>query len=641
MRLITKAQKGSFLSIDFTPLVWESESQTSGGESNSRKSGDSDGSNKSLIEQIFDKDLNALPSDAYILAELADNVGTMESSSYFNSLARPKQWATIYKMYITKATEAKNNLDMMKSIKSNLIDIKATNDPAITDEGYVFVHRGGAKEISIISPEDYNRKEDRLVTNAELLYIRANDPRFAFNDKISSTLLGATSVYEVRNIITDAIKLAKEEGTSKTTFANPHTLGLTQEGLKALASIGLTKTELAYMDIGTLIKSKIDTESNAEEIAHAINAIEAQLSPQQRTLLDLIAKRSIGGKADARTIIFEYAHAHTSNKQSATLDFVTSFVDDDKKSNKSGKGKTSSSSESDIEKQKMPVPVEFLNSYGLKKRYRFSDGSKGTLFVSGAGLPITKEGNPIGDVPLNVIGISDFAGVLDKSNVTIGGVHIDENLLGSVLAFTNSTVNAPLPIDQHKLVSENVIAPDLELTKKVDEAWRLLIAKGITGKNQQEVALINKTLQSKGLPAMFTGAFDEQGNPILNLTQYARFAVINGIVDEGVLKEGQEFSQHLLQLTDQEKQAAINAFRMTNKNFKATPGGWFSSPKFYKGTIFIPINDNAINAYAGSGVDLTTSQAELLERADADRQRRIENPAASRYKQNTFNINYQ
>jgi hypothetical protein len=95
----------------------------------------------------------------------------------------------------------------------------------------------------------------------------------------------------------------------------------------------------------------------------------------------------------------------------------------------------------------MPVPVEFLNSYGLKKRYRFSDGSKGTLFVSGAGLPITKEGNPIGDVPLNVIGISDFAGVLDKSNVTIGGVHIDENLLGSVLAFTNTTVNAPLPID--------------------------------------------------------------------------------------------------------------------------------------------------------------------------------------------------
>ena len=641
MKIISKkAYGGEFLAATYgvtSPVVTAQEHQTN----NEEKSNKSDGSsNKTLIEQIFDPKLNILPSDAAILADLAESVGTMESSEYFSTLAKPKQWATIYKMYVTKANQAKNNYENMVAIKNNLISKGAAQDAAVTNEGYVFVHKGGSKKISIILPQEFNKKEDTVVTNAELTYIRANDPQYAFNDKISETLMGATSYKEIREIITDAIRNANEFEDGKTVFVNPNTAAKTADGLKLLASIGITIEDLQKMDPGTLIKSKTDTSSNAKQIQAAIAAIEDQLSPQQKALLELRA-RQIGGEANYKSVILEYAASEAKGKVSQTLDFVNPYQHGNAEAKEKRVNAQKIQDEAKMKALEMPTSVQFLNSYGLKKRFRFSDGSRGSLFVSGAQLPITKSGKAIGDVPLNLVGVSDYAGVLDKSNVTIGGVHIDQNLLGSVLAYTGNTVNAPLPVDQQKLLSENVIAPDLDLTKRLDEAWRLLIAKGITGKNRQEIDIINKTLQAKGLPAMFTGTFDAQGNPVINLTQYARFAVIDGIVDGGILEDGQEFTYHLLELSDKEKQAAINSFRAVNEKFNATPGGWFSKPKFYRGTIFIPINDNAINAYAGSGVNLTTSQAELLERADADRKQRVENPASSRYKQNTFNISYQ
>jgi len=96
----------------------------------------------------------------------------------------------------------------------------------------------------------------------------------------------------------------------------------------------------------------------------------------------------------------------------------------------------------------MPVSAEFLVSYGVTQRYRFSDGSRGNLFVQGSSLPmVTKQGASMGTVPLSFTERSGFAGILDLNNVTIGGNLIDTLDLDRILAFTQNTVNAPLPLD--------------------------------------------------------------------------------------------------------------------------------------------------------------------------------------------------
>lgn len=258
--------------------------------------------------------------------------------------------------------------------------------------------------------------------------------------------MGATSYKEIREIITDAIRNANEFEDGKTVFINPNTTAKTADGLKLLASIGITVEDLQKMDPGTLIKAKTESSSNAKQITAAVNAIEDQLSPQQKALLELRA-RQIGGEANYKSVILEYAASEAKGKVSQTLDFVNPYQHGNAEAKEKRVNAQKLEDEAKMKALEMPTSVEFLNSYGLKKRFRFSDGSRGSLFVSGAQLPITKGGKAIGDVPLNVVGISDYAGVLDKSNVTIGGVHIDQNLLGSVLAYTNNTVNAPLPVD--------------------------------------------------------------------------------------------------------------------------------------------------------------------------------------------------
>ena len=637
MRIVSKAF-GGYITTQFTPFSpvdTAAPEQASG--SNKQSSEEKEGSNKSIIEQIFDPKMNMLASDAHVLAKLAGSVGRMESSDYFGSLPRAKQWSTIYQMYITKANQARNNYDNLIKAKDHLLSSGAAQEVAITSEGYMFVHKNGNKEISLVTPEQFNRSKDIAVTNAELTFLRANNKNYAFNDKLSETIMGATSLKEIRTVIKEALAEAKGlSGSSSEKFLNPIELGKTEEGLKALASMNISAEDLQTMDPGTLIKYKVDKKDNAEAISHAINAIFESLTPQQIALLKVRSKE-IGGKADPKSIILEYASAALRHESSVSLSIMNTFSSGNaqgrSKSNKKG---SDTGSETKIEQQKMPPSVQFLVGYGQIERHRFSDGSRGSIFVNGNQLPIlSKNGTGMGVTPMYNVQSSQLAGGLDYSNVTIGGALIDEIKFNHLLVYSNKAINAPLPIDQEKL-SHNIIAPDIDAAKRLDEIWKILLAKNITGKTPQEINIINKTLEQYNLPAMFKG-LDGQGNPILDITNYRRFAVINGIVDSAALSDEAKFSYALTPLEGNEAKAALADFKRFDKHYKGNQRGLFNSdPDLFRGTVFIPIIDNPINAYAGSGVDLTTSQAELLTRAVADRQQRAEQP--KEHKTNNFNI---
>lgn len=638
MRIISKAF-GGYLTTQFTPFSpVDAAAPEQTGSSSKQSSEEKEGSNKSIIEQIFDPKMNMLASDAHVLAKLAGSVGRMESSDYFGSLPRAKQWSTIYQMYITKANQARNNYDNLIKAKDHLLSSGAAQEVAITSEGYMFVHKNGNKEISLITPEQFNRSKDIAVTNAELTFLRANDKNYAFNDKLSETIMGATSLKEIRTIIKDALAEAKNlSGSSSEKFLNPIEMGKTEEGLKALASMNISSEDLKTMDPGTLIKYKVDKKDNAEAVSHAVNAIFDSLTPQQIALLKIRSKE-IGGKADPRSIILEYASAALRHESSVSLSITNTFSSGNAQGRSKNSSKTGATAEGDAKlgQQKMPPSVEFLVGYGQIERHRFSDGSRGSLFVDGNQLPIlSKNGEGLGITPMYNIQSSQLAGGLDYSNVTIGGELIDELKFNHLLVYSNKAVNAPLPVDQEKL-ARGIIAPDLNATKRLDEVWKLLLSKNITGKTEQEIAIINKTLEQYQLPALFVG-LDGLGNPIVNVTNYRRFAVLSGIVDSAALSDEGKFSYSLTPLEGNEAKAALADFKRFDKRYKGNKRGWFDSdPDLYRGTVFIPIIDNPINAYAGSGVDLTTGQAELLTRAYVDRQQRNERPKER--KTNNFNI---
>jgi len=143
----------------------------------------------------------------------------------------------------------------------------------------MFVHKNGDSEISLILPEQFDRSKDIAVTNSELTYLRANNPKYAFNDKMAETLMGASSLKEIREIIKSALDEAKTTKESSEVFVNPFEYAKSKEGLEALKAMNITAEDLRTMDAGTLIKVKTETDSNAEKIGHAINVIRESLTP--------------------------------------------------------------------------------------------------------------------------------------------------------------------------------------------------------------------------------------------------------------------------------------------------------------------------------------------------------------------------
>ena len=594
-------------------------------QSNAQKSSDSDsssGSKKSYIEQIFDTKAKMLASDAAVMGQLASSVGDLEASPVFQGMSKSQQFAAVYNQYITKASMAQTNYENLLSAKDHIIKNEASGEAAFSNDGYMFVHRDGDQEVSMIHPSQFNRKKDIPVTNAELLYLRANNPKFAFNDKITTSLISATSMKEIRDIIGAATAKLNSITTENEHFVNPYAPN-SKEALQELAAANITQEDLTSMDVGTLLKVKLKNSNNRQAIAFAIKSVEAQLTPQQRALLQLRAKE-IGGKTTAESIIVEYINSMLSSETSFTIGLETT-----KSGGKgSGSGGSGNGKEESLDNTVLPPVVEWMAGRGHIEMHRISNGSRGSLFVPGNEMTITKGGGPAGIMNLFELGESSFAGALKLSQATVGGVTVDLAKRQHIIVDGNEIVNMPLPIDQAAL-AQNIVRPDFEAMDRFSTAWRELKSMGIDGNNPADINKINQVLQKYQLPGLYVGI--KNGAPVINLTQYRRFGVINGFVDGAVLGDNAVFNSALTKVEGNEADALLKQFKNHYKGYKGNERGgfifgWGAVPDLYKAAIFIPIRDSYVNAYAGSGTNLNAGQSSDIIRREYDLQNRQQNP---------------
>ena len=599
-----------------------------------QKSSDSEsGSKKSFIEQIFDPKAQMLASDATMMASLAGSVGELEASPAFQGLNKAQQFAQIYKKYITMSSMARSNYENLMSAKQHILNNGAAEEAAFTTDGHMFVHQGGDERISIIHPSQFNRKEDIPVTNAELLYLRANDPKMAFNDVALTSLTAATSMKEIRDIIDDATARLNTITTENEHFINPSAPN-SKEALQELAAANITQDDITSMDIGTLLKVKLKDSNNRQAIAYAIKSVEAQLNPQQRALLQLRAKE-IGGKTTAESIIVEYINSMLKSEQSFTLGFEKTAA----ASSTSSKSKTGSGKEESLDDTNLPPVVEWMAGRGEINMHRISNGSRGSLFAPGNEMTITHGNRPSGIMNLYELGTSSFAGALKLDQATVGGVKINMAKRQHVLVDGNAIYNIPLPVDQ-SVLDQNIIRPDFQAMDRFSAAWKELKSMGVDGNSPEDAAKINQVLQSYNLPVLYIGI--RNGEPIINLTNYRRFGVINGYVDGAVLGDGVQFNQALTKVEGNEAEALLKQFKAHYKGYKGGERGgifgFFTDPDLYKAAIFIPIRSSYVNAYAGSGQNLDAGESSDIIRRENDLETRPYRE--QNYKEDRFNTQY-
>lgn len=659
MRLIAKQAGGGIAT--YTSMSWPVTANTADARKND--SADASKSGKSLLQEMLSPtgDLagKILPNEIGIVQAGMSQAAELEASPAAKTMSKAQLYAEMTRRYSQYVTQAVYNYTRLKDAISHFTQNEAAGEVALTPQGYIFV-RTNDGEIGLKSVKDFNPQKDLAITNAELADLRANDPNLRFNNNIIDYLMGATSMKEIRDVILQTTQRLDVNIFETERAINPFSEDK-PELIAALQGVNITPEDLKTMDLGTLIKVKVKNKSNGAAIKRAINAVKMQLTPQQKSLIALRAKELFGEKADPNALILDFISSMANDEISTTMDITNTFTAgnaelraqaadkraEERQIRKEGRdalrkqqeeaAKAAKEEQSPLSKEKLPGPARFVVGMGAKDTIEITDGSKGKFVAYGTRAPITKRGESLGLTSLHHLQNSDYVGSLDLANATIGGKKIEPYKRTHVLAVTDRTINAALPVDikAARDPKNPVIKPDIDACRRLDEAWAELKDMGITRESLYQISseeelhktlqVINQVLQNHQLPVMFRG-IDQFGQPMFNITSYKEFAVMDGYVDGDALPEGGKWEEELLRVSGDDQADLIAQFKANapDKKYSAPDrytlleSIWhFGNEKdLYEGTIFIPIiNDiNTVLSTTGSAFQPTTAQATSIYR---------------------------
>ena len=558
----------------------------------------SDLTDKDLLKML--KDLDGLPNDMQVLTETLQNFYIDQQYSPFPNTVNIASRYLQALFLMRTANFNRKQYDNAFNIVSNNGGI---NELAINERGQlVCVNSDG--DFKFLLPEQLKDNPDYApVYNAELLKMRAYSPELANNNEVLSIVsngIGMKSILElVSQTITDLGSTTKvDEGFTSTSSKE------LLNGLKAFQKASLEASKNGQNFDGTvnnLYKGKLLTQSQAEQAEAALRFIYRSLTPNAQTLLKV--KASQPTEEGAVQMLGELIQSKITNRTEFTMTVDTPTS---KTTNGSPKSGTFDAIKLD--------PVALLQAgYGQKQTITIltGEGRQNGIQVPTVSMPIvSKDGQSMGVGTLSDVATSGFAGYLDLENVTMGGVRIDPTGFQNVAVNGTQLYTAYLPIDLEKYSDTGNIRPDIDMLKRLKVAQDEIKEGNITDKNK-----INQIYQKYKLPAMFDG----NGNV---LTNYQKFALINGAAIQQAFQENAEVAEWLSETTDEN--IVNNVLNIIQKgrgkeeriqfNKKNWYNGMFNSyDHVYKGTIFIPVNEDYFTYSAAMGESLTPGQAQNIE----------------------------
>ena len=558
----------------------------------------SDLTDKDLLKML--KDLDGLPNDMQVLTETLQNFYIDQQYSPFPNTVNIASRYLQALFLMRTANFNRKQYDNAFNIVSNNGGI---NELAINERGQlVCVNSDG--DFKFLLPEQLKDNPGYApVYNAELLKMRAYSPELANNNEVLSIVsngIGMKSILElVSQAITDLGSTTKvDEGFTSTSSKE------LLNGLKAFQKASLEASKNGQNFDGTvdnLYKGKLLTQSQAEQAEAALRFIYRSLTPNAQTLLKV--KASQPTEEGAVQMLGELIQSKITNRTEFTMTIDTPTS---KTTNGSPKSGTFDAIKLD--------PVSLLQAgYGQKQTITIltGEGRQNGIQVPTVSMPIvSKDGQSMGVGTLSDVATSGFAGYLDLENVTMGGVRIDPTGFQNVAVNGTQLYTAYLPIDLEKYSDTGNIRPDIDMLKRLKVAQDEIKEGNITDKNK-----INQIYQKHKLPAMFDG----NGNV---LTNYQKFALINGAAIQQAFQENAEVAEWLSETTDEN--IVNNVLNIIQKgrgkeeriqfNKKNWYNGMFNSyDHVYKGTIFIPVNEDYFTYSAAMGESLTPGQAQDIE----------------------------
>lgn len=588
--MILKFDQGGWMPplVSYTPVIVSDKRVPATTQQESSKS-DGGLTNKEIFSMIKDR-FKGLPSDQQaVMAKLTPIFAA-------NNVWDPSTTASTESKYL-QALNAVANLEFnnkqYESVYKHLQEKGGLNEAAI-DGGRVYVTDG--KSYKLMTPQEAKKSGLYIVTNANLLYERANNVSLAMNNEILRVADNGTSQEQITDYIQKCIQNLGATKTDETLYANV-TAG---QMLKGLSDFQQAVQQSGNYDasLHDLYSAKYMTKDATEQAKQALNYIYSMLPLNMKTLLKL--QTANGTDAEAREMIGSLIISKTSPEKEFTLKKEALASD---KEDKEGSVKGLALD-----------PVSMLQAgYGQKNQFTIQTGAGANngIAVPTVSMPITQGGKALGMTTLANVATSDYAGYLDFRNAFMGDVQIPQAGMQNIAVDATALYTAYLPVDMQYYNETGKVRPDIAMLGRYKQAQDEIKQSGT-----KDPAKINAIYQQHNLPIMYSSNGDV-------LTNYTKFAIVNGTALDNAFSEDASFADYLTETSDKNQIAntlsILNNGRGEKNKVEYDEKSWLDSmfgtnyTHVYQGTIFMPINDDYFTAVAATGKYPTTKQAEQIE----------------------------
>ena len=557
---------------------------------------------KDLYTMLKEK-LKGLPSDvgaAMNQLKQLEQLSAMDFDDTFTQSIESKYLSTLQTM--NQLSFSREQYDKaLDTVKSN----GGLDEAAIDQYGNVYMTDG--KNFKMMSPEDAKKSGWRTVTNQDLLYMRANDPTLASNDNLLNIVNNGIGIDKVTEYIQKCIQGLGASTSNETLYAGV-TAGSLLKGIndfkQAVAQSGDYDASVQDLYSGNMI-----TKESAEQAQQALSYIYQSLPSNMKSLLK--TRTEDGTDASAQKMVASLICSKTSPESTFKLEREDTALEHQEKAAE----KASKDPHSVLGLGMNPVAM-LEAGYGQKNSFTIQTmaGASNGIQIPTVQMPITQGGKSIGMSTLMDVASSDYAGYLDFSNAFMGDVQIPQAGMQNIAIDGTALYTAYLPLDLELYNSTGQKRPDIAMLGRYKEAQA-----EVKSANTKDPNKINAIYRKHNLPVMY----DPNGDV---LTNYVKFGIINGTALDSALGDGAQTADYLTETTD--KNTIANTLNILNKGrgeknqVQYDEKSWWDSvsPIFnnythvYKGTIFMPINDDYFTySAAAGGSNPTTAQAQMIE----------------------------
>ena len=583
--------------VGFTPVFATSERGANTVTPETKKDKDSKGdlTSKDILELL--KDMDGLPSDMQLIMSSLQNFSMQDKMDPLG-LSSSSDIASRYMSLINKIKVAKFNREEYNQAFNQLKGNGGLTEFAITSEGMLIgTNKDG--DFEYFTPEDavkgkHSEKGYQLLTNSNLLHLRANSVNAAFNHKLTTVAQNGIGINTVTNLINNAVTSLGSTSSSTEGYAYTKQ-GELIKGLDDFYKAAQASGGNFDGTINDLYKGKYLTKTQAEEAKKAIQYVYSILPENAKALLKI---KSDGSEAGALKLI----ETLITSKETKQTQFDVDLVGGKSHSTAS---KSSGKDGTDL---KTSLPLNVLKNVGGVDTYLDIDRGDGIhMSVRGTqfNLITSPNGESISDTSLSTMlqqsGLQSI--VKDMRNIQFGDQKISPEALSFITYNNTGVTRANLPVKPDGTVN-------LTLLEAYEKAERDIDMSG-----DKSPENIKSVYEQYGITSLLNA------DGTYNQSKFAPFMVTEGYTTDALsgIKES-DFVVEYKGNIDAAVALMQKSLAVGKGNKVVTPevdefswynpADWFGwTDTVFKGVVYIPITNNVNTAVFGANQSLDYDEA--------------------------------